>query len=259
MLKHKKILLDCLLLFCLAIFVTSCATLTYRDIQNNFNIAVQADNLNSVSPQTDPQAVYRGVIDDLTKEKSKIINELDNKLKANAYVLLAISQWRVEEFVAAKKSLIAANDQKFCAPRDKVLIKTIPVLIDEKELMTTYHQTSKLSLEKYKTVNFQKLFINFNKKLDDATNIIGKDTPDPIIWYVHYHQWRILNNWKSIIFKIRSNKPNAEEPDHAEDRKTAKKDAEVALGMKISDLIQQQKEKIPETHPLRKMINYYEK
>ena len=47
--------------------LTGCSTLEYRDVQQDFNTAVQNDNISSAVPGSDPHALYSSVIINLSQ------------------------------------------------------------------------------------------------------------------------------------------------------------------------------------------------
>ena len=76
--------------------LTSCSTLEYRSIQDEFNSAVRADNELSFDPlaMQDSSALYKYVATQLTEDFIAKLPEA--KLMVNAYTLRAVSQWRLQ-------------------------------------------------------------------------------------------------------------------------------------------------------------------
>ncbi len=115
-------------------YTSTLITLDYRDIQEDFNAAVRADNAESVQAPESSADSYEKVISDLT-DNDFIEKRLDPKLRANAYTILAISQWRSGDLKGAKATVETAQGLEFDG-RDKVLIEMVLPLIYEQELLS---------------------------------------------------------------------------------------------------------------------------
>ena len=207
--KKNLILSTCFIMF-VSLALTGCfTTREYRKIQQEFNAAAEADNtrtfsLNNLGAVSVAQSRYDQVSSKLT---SDFINGLDPKLKANAYTIKAISEWRTGKtdaaYETANKGLEDSEVKK--SPRDKLILEIILPLVLDKELMQKYQNIEpdergdrKLSFTDFKS-QFEPDFITALEKLDNAikTPVVG--TPQSIIDYAHFQRWRILQNKHYVL------------------------------------------------------------
>src|SRR6185503_20575877 len=89
----------------LVLAVTSCRTIQYREIQSDFERAVEAENARNESPFVD---WYRGVSDTLTED---FINSLDEKLRPNAWMLRGMSESRSGSYSNATVSATKGDQE----------------------------------------------------------------------------------------------------------------------------------------------------
>lgn len=231
--------------------VTACGTIQYRDVQGEFVEAVSADNAWSVSPfgASAADGLYRSILVQLTDE---YITKLDDRLKLNAWLLRAVSEWRLGEYSNAKDS--AANGLKDMQPnqngsRDHVILAMLNGLIIDSSRLPKYRELAtntpnkQITLTEYED-EFSADFKTALKALDDGYDLAGPATPPEVGFYYNYHRWRIIQNWRSVV--------NSIEPE--ESRNTAKNDAQERLGKKFRAAMDAERNSIPTGHPLRELI-----
>lgn len=192
-------------LLTLSVF-SGCETLDYRAVQAQFEVAAQADN--NLSPSvftegsvfTDPG--YQPVLDQLTDE---FIAGLDSDLRANAWLLRGISEWRSMELTDALESAnrgLESNPQE--GSRDHVLLELLPALLFDSEIAIEVRNLNNgLSLDAYAQVKTK--YESAFAKVEDAMDAFGPGTPASTQFYVHYHRWRMLQNWQQIIVDLDAN------------------------------------------------------
>lgn len=232
--KFLKLSVPAVLFF----FLCSCGTLKYRDIQQDFNNAVQNDNITSEVPGSDPQASYQSIILNLTED---FIGSLDVRLQGNAYVLKAIAQWRTGQFEDALKSVDKASSKQLGA-RDKVMVQLLPIMIAESSLMKDYSQKEGIPYDKYE--NYLNKYAGFYRMLNSIDT--GTASADSIKFYVAYQGWRIMTNWKIVASSVKPAGKISEALDKAKN----------ALSKDLTDVISEFKSRIPASHPLAQLILY---
>ena len=224
--------------------VPACSTIEYRDIQGEFVDAVAADNAWSVSPFAGNAAegLYTSIRTQLTDE---YIAKLDDRLKPNAWLLRAVSEWRLGEFSdarnSAKRGLASLNEAQK-GSRDHVMLAMLDGLIIDSDLRAQYQANEGITLEMYQEV-FSPDFATALNALDDGYAQAGPATPEEVGWYYHYHRWRLIANWRSVVNSMDD-----------ENRKLAKEDAESQVGGKLRTAMDAERDSIPDNHPLRQLI-----
>ena len=232
--------------------VAACGTIQYRDIQGEFVNAVAADNAWSVSPFGGNAAdgLYSSIQTELTDE---YIAKLDARLQPNAWLLRAVSEWRLGEYSNARNS--AANglgklQDKQRGSRDHVMLAMLDGLIIDSDLHAKFRTLKEaggddftMTLDNYQST-FSSDFDTGLKALDDGFDQAGPATPPEVGWYYHYHRWRLIQNWRSVVNSI----------DDDEDRGIAKADAEGKVGQKLRNAMNAERDMIPASHPLRELI-----
>lgn len=247
-----------ILLILVAVWVSSCAsTVTYRDIQKDFNEAVQAENVQSVeaigSISSSPLAGYEDVRDRLD---DKYIQSLDPRLKMNAYAMKAVAEWRTGKLSEAKQTAATglALGNVPSSPRDKMVLLIIRPLVNDQDLRVRYRQLpepKRVSLTEYKNI-YAKDFADAAAALKNAAAQAPPDLPEEVVFYVYYQRWRVLQNWNTVINHLWDGKDfKSEESTKIQDQ--ARKDAN------LEDEIDKQKEKIPQGHWLRNYMEIKEK
>jgi len=246
-------------LIVLAVALTACTTITtieYRDVQGDFVEAVSADNSWSVSPlgASAADGLYSGIVTQLTDE---YIAKLDDRLKLNAWLLRAVSEWRLGELskarVSAQNGLKASQDNQV-ESRDYVMLAMLDGLIIDSELNIEYRKLisaspdQTITLNDYNENSFALNFETALTELDNGYRQAGPATPPEVGWFFHYHRWRIINNWVIVVTSI--------EP--GEDRISATAEAESKLAMDFLEAMEAELEPIPQGHPLRDLIRAQE-
>ena len=198
------------------LLISGCAsTIDYKNIQNDFTKAVEADNLQSYDPQmlgtltTTYQHKYEDVIQRL---KEPNIQSIDPRLKMNAYTMKAISQWRTGRLDEARQTVALSQAQPDASvgARDKMVLRILPALITDQELTQKYRRLKvfvenplfrKLSYQDYKK-DFEKGYYQAVYSLKDAIKKIPPELPENMVDYIHFQRWRILKNWLITIFSM---------------------------------------------------------
>lgn len=225
--------------------LSACGTLDYRQVQSDFASAVAADNQWSVSPfgANASEGLYIGVESELSREN---IEKLDARLRANAWLLRAVSEWRLGKYTEAHASAAAGLREIQPAQegsRDHIMLSMLDGLIIDSELRAKYNPKESLGLEAYER-DFSSDFATGLVQLDRGLTAAGDATPPEIVWYYRYHRWRILNNWGLVISRI---EPQA-------DRRTARSAAESVVGGKLTEAAKREYLEIPRQHPLAELI-----
>ena len=226
-------------------FASACTTLDYRSVQGEFADAVAADNALSVSPLGGNAAdgLYRSIHTELT---DAYIAGLDARLQSNAWLLRAVSAWRLGEFSDARTSAATgvgklSDAQK--GSRDHVMLAMLDGLIIDSDLLTKFRALDKkVTLDIYQST-FSPDFDTALKALDAGFKEAGPATPSEMGWYYHYHRWRLLQNWRTVVNRIND-----------QDKSTAKADAEGKVGQDLRQAMDQEKKEIPANHPLHLLI-----
>ncbi|MHB8069666.1 MAG: hypothetical protein ACYDIC_17370 [Desulfobaccales bacterium] len=263
--RKVQLLSKTFLLILVAALVSSCAsTVTYRDIQKDFNNAVQADNLKTVEgigAITSSSLVgYEDVLDRL---KDEYIQSVDTKLKFNAYTMKAVAQWRTGKLSEAKQTAASALalGNVPSSPRDKMVLLIIRPLVNDQDLEARYRQLPaprRVSLADYQNI-YAKDFADAAAGLKDAATLAPPDLPEDMVFYVHYQRWRVLQNWYIVLISLWDGK-DAFSDASIKIQDQARADAKKALnGMELKEEVKNQKEKIPEGHWLRRYIEFKEK
>ncbi len=227
-------------------FLAGCGTLAYRSVQDNFVDAVEADNAWSTSPfgANAAEGIYRDVHSTLT---SDYIAELDPRLHANAWLLRAVSAWRIGDFNDARS---AANNGRTAAvaasqngSRDHVMLTMLDGLVIDSDLRARYdnHQNP-LDLNAYQST-FEQDFQTALTSLDHGPGVAGNATPPETLWYYHYHRWRLIQNWRTVVNTLNDS-----------DRSTAKAAAQGVLGNTFRATMNTSRDAIPANHPLHQLI-----
>lgn len=226
----------------LSVLLTSCQTLDYRQIQNQFNQAVQADNTGI--PFTSQHAE---VLESLTPE---YISKLEPKLRPNAWMLRSVSAWRMgsNELARTTSRLGLKEPTLVAGSRDHVVLEMIPALVIDSDLNRRWSEAGRVLTGSeyaatYETTGFAQAWRQMS---GPAKNAITKATPDEVVAYFHYQRWRLIVNWAAVIVSI---KPN-------EDFVAAQSRACTMLDVARDPLIAAQKEvdRIPANSPLAALI-----
>jgi hypothetical protein len=245
----------------MAAWISGCAsTVTYHNVQKDFNDAVQVDNLPSTTAiGTLTSSTLVGYEDVLAALDDKYIDSLDPKLRINAYAMKAVSQWRTAKFDEAKKTaetgLGLANVPS--SPRDRMVLLIIKPLVNEQDLRFRYlklDEPKRLTTSEYQET-YAKDFADIAAALKNALAQATPDLPPDVLYYVYYQRWRVLQDWDTVISHLWDGKDfHSEESNKIQDR--AFKDAANVLNVAdFKQEIKSQKENIPRGYWLR---NYME-
>lgn len=230
--------------------IAACSTIQYRDVQGEFVNAVAADNTWSVSPfgANASEGLYSSVLVQLTDE---YIAKLAVRLVPNAWLLRAVSEWRLAEFenaqTSARKGLNAIQDNQL-GSRDHVMLAMLDGLIIDSDLRARFLDLKKVPDSQFITLeSYQKPFsTDFPTGLDSLDKgfaLAGPATPPELGWYYHYHRWRLIQNWRTVINNL------------ADDNRTAARvEAEAKVGKKLRTAMDAERDMIPDGHPLRELI-----
>jgi hypothetical protein len=253
------------LLFLVAAWISSCSsTFTYRDIQKDFNNAVQAENVQSVeaigSITSSPLAGYEDV---LVRLDDKYIQSLDPKLKMNAYTMKAVAQWRTGRLSEARQTAAAglALGNVPSSPRDKMVLLIIQPLVIDQDLGVKFRRLPEprhVSSTDYQNI-YAKDFAAAAAGLKNAAAQATPDLSEDVIFYVYYQRWRVLQNWHIVVTTLWDGQ-DADSEVSAQIQKNAYTDTKKALqGVELRDEIENQKGKISDGHWLRRYIEFKEK
>ncbi len=215
-----------------------CATFEYRNVQSEFEEAVISDNA-QLDPVIDrSEELYRAVAKSLTDER---IAGLDPKLRANAWMIRAFSEWRSGQLAQSRTSATAGlNENPVAHSRDDILLHLIPALIIDSEIMIGWIDAGRRTDPDTYRRSQERDFATAIDKVDEARARIGPPTPRSTAYYVEYQNWRILQNWRLVISKI---------PDRDE-RRAARDRAKVG-GKTLAQAAHASRDSIPQGHPLR--------
>ncbi len=252
-------------LILIATLVGSCAsTFTYRDIQKDFNNAVQAENI------PDPSAIgsitstpLAGYEDVLKRLDDKYIQSLDPRLKMNAYTMKAVAQWRTGKLSEAKQTADTglALTNVPTSPRDRMVLLIIRPLVNEQDLRTRYGQLpqpKRISQTEYQKI-YAKDFPDIAAALKNAAAQATPDTPESILYYVYFQRWRVLQDWNTVINHLWDGKKFGSK-DSTQIQDAARIDAAKALYVEnFQKAIVDQEEMIPNGYWLRNYMELKEK
>ena len=231
-------------------FASACTTLDYRSVQGEFVDAVAADNAWSVSPLggSAAQGLYSRIHAELT---DAYIAGLDARLQPNAWLLRAVSAWRLGDFSDARTSAATGVDNlpdTQRGSRDHVMLAMLDGLVIDSDLLAQFRaRDKKVTLDVYQST-FSPDFETGLKALDDGFKQAGPATPPEVGWYYHYHRWRLIQNWRTVVNSIEID----------QDRATAKADSEAKVGQKLHDAMKAERDEIPDNHPLHLLILAYD-
>ena len=237
----------------IAFFLCSCVTLDYRGMQARFEQAVQIDNGKSASAFTETTVFTEPGYDDvLVQLTPEYIKDLDERLRSNALLLRAVSQWRTGKLKEARNSadmgLLDPHLQK--QSRDHVLLLMIPGLVIDMENEKAWKETGK----KYTPAqyaapekNYFTVFDIFNK----AEKAMGPATPPNTRHYLSYQRWRVIQGWRSVVNSIVL---GTGQPDEAEQVKALARAKEYFDNRSLKEMSQSMTNSIPIGHPLRDLI-----
>jgi hypothetical protein len=223
----------------LALALTGCRVLEYREIQRDFDQAVRTDNAG-----TPFSRMHEDVVERLT---TNFISRLDPKLRPNAWMVRAVSAWRAGMGKLAEDSALNGRKEATLVPgsRDDVVLAMIPGLVVDSELQRDW-LAAKRVVTQNAYANYQKGFrAALTQFTEEAEARFNEKTPPDAIAYYHYQRWRIIQNWAAVISSVTPTTARVEAQDKA------------LSFLATRDLIEAanaERDKIPGDHPLRALI-----
>ena len=181
-----------------ALLFTGCQTLDYRQIQNDFNQSVEADNTGNPFV-----GQHTRVLERLTPE---YIGKLETKLRPNAWMLRSVSAWRVGSNEVAITAAREGLKEPTLVPgsRDHVVLEMIPALVIDSDLNRRWIEAGRtLTTSDYVATYETNGFVQAWKQLSGpASQAIKASTPQEVVAYFHYQRWRLILNWTAAIVSI---------------------------------------------------------
>ncbi len=180
--------------------------LDYRTVQSDFEQAVRADNSAGLSALTG-ETRYQQVIAELTDD---YVAGLDPRLRANAWMLRAVSEWRAGELGAARASAgkglraLESLSNPVALKRDELILTMVPALVVDAEAMAKWQAAGRKSSVEL-TDELAGSFDTALDKLEEAAGLLGEVSESAANYY-HYQRWRILRNWAQVITTIQVTK-----------------------------------------------------
>jgi len=264
--KTPRSLLHAGLALSLVLAAVSCRTIQYREVQSDFERAVQAETVRDESPFID---WYQGVADTLTDD---FIGKLDEKLRPNAWMLRGVSEWRSGSYsnanVSASRGLQEIERQKVTAPnlagsRDSIVLTMLPGLVQDSQLRDRLRAlgTNDLPATTYQT-NFLPQFKAVLRQLREAKQNFGAPTPPAVKPYWNFQAWRVLRNWSFTLGRLPTGEPSTAQA-YAEADTIIENQFSTLIGgsstTNMTSAIQAAKDAIPADHPYRRLIELEEK
>ena len=220
--QHPQRLLIQSLLFGLLILGVQCTTLHYAGIQSDFEKAVLADNSSADSPFIDRYQTVEATLTDT------YIMRLDPKLKANAWMLRALSQWRSGDFDGARRSAEKGlNADPPEGSRDLIVLSMIDgmTITTERERAARVIEKQGLQPSAYAD-HYESELAEAWASLSSVERKFGPQTPTAVKDYWSYECWRCIQAWDYVISTIQSDEADGGRVA----RNTARKRAEKHLG-----------------------------
>ena len=245
---RARFISNAVLLLAFALVSLGCrSTFQYRAIQSDFIQAVRIDNEAAVDPlsASTAEAAYASIAGDLTNER---IGELNEKLKGNAWVVRGYSEWRAGLYKDAITSAEKGTRETVLGPRDRILLELLPALATDSETRDEWLEMGReiSGTDEYR--DFQTRFKNIYAQLGVAEASVGPSTSPSTKYYVAYHRWRILNNWRMVIASVDKQDPLSAA------QAEARSQAEVVVGGDLKLAAIKARDEIPAPHPLRQLI-----
>jgi hypothetical protein len=237
----------------LALTVTACGVVPYRNVQRDFNNAVREDNEAAVSPFMDSStAGYETVFNELTPEyingkgpKNRGLKE--PRLRPNAWMLRSVSAWRLKKYTEATTG--AANGLALDpdeASRDAIIMSMMEALTAHSEVMDRWVEAGRAFSQSQYDDERENLARAW-KKLTDVEKMATDATPKSTLYYLHYQKWRLAQDWGYLITTVKDGSAEARN-----EMRTWAKDS--ALGKKPLDAADAERDQIPAGTALHKLI-----
>jgi hypothetical protein len=245
---RARLVANATLLLAFALVTLGCqSTFQYRAIQSDFIQAVRIDNEASVDPlsASTAEASYASIAADLTNER---IGKLDEKLRGNAWVIRGYSEWRAGLYKDAIASAERGTRETVLGPRDQILLELLPALATDSETRSKWLEMGREITGSDDYEDFQTRFKNVYAQIGVAEASVGPSTSPSTKYYVAYHRWRILNNWRMVIASVDKQDPLSTA------QANARSQAEAVVGGDLELAADKARDAIPTPHSLRQLI-----
>lgn len=177
---------------------TQCTTLHYAGIQGDFERAVMAESTQAESPFVDWYQTVGATLTD------SYILRLDPKLRPNAWMLRALSEWRSGEWAPARRSAAKGLD---AGPPEGSRDLVVLSMIDSLTVMTDLERKASatgddgLSAETYAN-DYESSLKEAWSSLASVERKFNAATPDAAKDYWNYQRWRFSVAWREVISRI---------------------------------------------------------
>lgn len=242
--KHPMTTFRVLLCTCVVpLLLACCTTISYRDVQADFNDAAAADiglPGKTESPLTSPD--YQSVHGMLT---NTYIMRLDARLQPNAWLLRSFCEWRMNETADSRRS--AARGLRAgpaSGSRDDILLTLLePMNIDTAIRSELPVSAADIKPETYfdGSPSLERRYRLAYQGIVESEGKIQPNTPESTKYYLAYQKWRILHHWSILISSIADR----------DARHSALDKAEGILGAELSKAKSLARDSVPPNHPLR--------
>lgn len=260
--KTKFLLRTGLALAC-ALALAACRTVQYRQVQADFERAVEAEAARGESPFVD---WYQGVADTLT---DAYIGKLDEKLRPNAWMLRGVAEWRSKNYssavACARRGLAEIEQQETTAPhvahsRDSVVLTILPGLVQDSKLRDRLQAlgTNFLTAEGYQT-DFVPQFKAVLTDFEEAKQKFAAPTPSAVKHYWNFQMWRVLQNWNFTLGRLLPGEASTGRAYTAADDMIASQFSSLTGGTNMTSALNLARQAIPADHPYRRIIELEEK
>lgn len=206
----------------LALLAGGCQTLQFRDIQDDYNAAVEAEagertviSEASSSSQGIPVNTYDDRYREIIRQLDRnFIKGLDKKLQPTAYVMLTASHISLKQYKEARNSAKTGREHVEAAqsPRDRVYLQAADGIIllgtalqryGERDpgkpfTLMEYNETGGDQFLSYPDA-FEKAYNNFSGVLNDPGN---SNAPESIKVFIIFQKLRVLTHWNEVFSEI---------------------------------------------------------
>ena len=167
--------------------------------QRTFDAASHQDNLAAIG-QGIPSG-YADVLKELTPERISALP--DPRLKANAWMMRGVSEWRTGDYLKAQAS--AANGLQAgpeSGSRDHLLLLMLPALAIDGQIFDAWKKAGQsFTLEQYNSMAANDYPVALTK-LRSVSGSFNEKTDDDTRHLVAFHQWRLFLNWDAMINRM---------------------------------------------------------
>ncbi len=233
MYKYSKNLYRYIFIACLVVTLSACC---FRHIQKDFN----NENYTKVNKELTPE----------------YISEQNEKRRPTAYYMKSYSQLELEDFMNAIKSAEEGLKEPKLLPhsRDKIFLMMLPALAIDKVIEQNWKARNEISsYENYfsDVDGYEKDFKTIFKEFAKSENEIGEPTSLDVVHRLHYEKWRVIQNWRSIIFSIDAGDDQQDNDAWTKAHNRAKSSFE---GKKFSEAANAERDAIPDDNVYREKI-----